>query len=65
MFEGCGFSSCESGLTGMYGLDGSTNATGDDVKKLDILSNDIFVNALRFSTKIEVMVSEENPDPFG
>ena len=47
----------------MYGLDGSTNATGDDVKKLDILSNDIFVNALRFSTKIEVMVSEENPEP--
>ena len=35
------------GLMGMYGLDGSTNATGDGVKKLDVLSNDIFVNALR------------------
>lgn len=52
-----------AGLTGLYGLDGSTNATGDDVKKLDVLSNDIFVNALRFSTKIEVMVSEEDPEP--
>lgn len=33
------------------------------MKKLDVLSNDIFVNALRFSTKIDVMVSEENAEP--
>lgn len=36
-----------AGLTGLYGLDGSENATGDAVKKLDILSNDIFINALK------------------
>ncbi|KDO33127.1 fructose-1,6-bisphosphatase [Saprolegnia parasitica CBS 223.65] len=52
-----------AGLTGLYGLDGSTNSTGDDVKKLDLLSNEIFINSLRNSTKIEVMVSEENEDP--
>ncbi|CAK4077034.1 unnamed protein product [Aphanomyces euteiches] len=52
-----------AGLTGLYGLDGSTNSTGDAVKKLDILSNDIFINALKSSTKIEVMVSEENEEP--
>jgi fructose-1,6-bisphosphatase I len=52
-----------AGLTGLYGLDGSENSTGDAVKKLDILANDIFINALKFSTKIEVMVSEENAEP--
>lgn len=51
-----------AGLTGLYGLDGSTNATGDDVKKLDVLANDIFINSLQFSTKIEVMVSEEEEE---
>ncbi|ETW09948.1 hypothetical protein, variant [Aphanomyces invadans] len=52
-----------AGLTGLYGLDGSQNATGDEVKKLDILANDIFINSLKTSTKIEVMVSEENEEP--
>ncbi|RLN50432.1 hypothetical protein BBJ29_000964 [Phytophthora kernoviae] len=52
-----------AGLTGLYGLDGSENATGDQVKKLDVLSNDIFINSLKFSTKIEVMVSEEEEKP--
>lgn len=52
-----------AGLTGLYGLDGSENSTGDQVKKLDVLANDIFVNSLKFSTKIEVMVSEEEEKP--
>nr|CCA13969.1 unnamed protein product [Albugo laibachii Nc14] len=52
-----------AGLTGLYGLDGSQNATGDAVKKLDVLANDIFVNSLKFSTKIDVMVSEEEEEP--
>ncbi|DAZ96360.1 TPA: hypothetical protein N0F65_008010 [Lagenidium giganteum] len=52
-----------AGLTGLYGLDGSENSTGDAVKKLDVLANDIFINSLKFSTKIEVMVSEENAEP--
>ncbi|GLD96335.1 hypothetical protein PINS_up005018 [Pythium insidiosum] len=52
-----------AGLSGLYGLDGSENSTGDAVKKLDVLANDIFINSLKFSTKIEVMVSEENAEP--
>lgn len=38
---------------------GETNATGDEQKKLDVLSNDIMVNALRASGKTAVLVSEE------
>ena len=36
----------KAGIAGLYGLDGSTNSTGDDVKKLDILANDTFISAL-------------------
>jgi len=52
----------KAGIAGLYGLDGSTNATGDDVKKLDVLSNDVFINALKNSKELAVMVSEENPE---
>lgn len=50
-------------VNGLYGLDGSENSTGDQVKKLDVLSNNVFINALKYSTKIQVMVSEENEEP--
>jgi len=53
----------KAGIAGLYGLDGSTNATGDDVKKLDIIANDAFITALKFSKELAVMVSEENPEP--
>ncbi|KAG1708814.1 hypothetical protein DVH05_022435 [Phytophthora capsici] len=52
-----------AGLTGLYGLDGSENATGDQVKKMDVLANEVFINSLKFSSKIEVMVSEEEVEP--
>jgi fructose-1,6-bisphosphatase I len=42
------------------GLAGHENVQGEEVKKLDELSNDIFINALRSSGKVSVMVSEEN-----
>lgn len=35
---------------------------GEDQKKLDVLSNDIMINALRASGKTAVLVSEENED---
>ena len=35
-----------SGIAGLYGLAGTENSTGDAVKKLDILSNDIMIHAL-------------------
>jgi fructose-1,6-bisphosphatase I len=53
----------KAGAMGNVGLAGSVNFTGDDVKVLDIISNDIFIAALSNSGVCGVMVSEENPDP--
>ncbi|CAG8488312.1 7578_t:CDS:2 [Cetraspora pellucida] len=41
---------------------GVHNISGDEQKKLDVISNEIFINALRSSGKVAVMVSEENED---
>jgi len=53
----------KAGIAGLYGVAGSANATGDDQKKLDVLSNDMFVNALYNSHACCVLVSEECEDP--
>jgi hypothetical protein len=39
----------KAGIAGLYGLAGSENSTGDAVKKLDVLSNDIMIKALSVS----------------
>eukprot|EP00658_Telonema_sp_P-2_P042326 TRINITY_DN3037_c0_g2_i1.p1 TRINITY_DN3037_c0_g2~~TRINITY_DN3037_c0_g2_i1.p1 ORF type:complete len:359 (+),score=94.94 TRINITY_DN3037_c0_g2_i1:167-1243(+) len=52
-----------AGIAGLLGQAGDQNASGDDQKKLDVLSNDIFVNALMNSGTCAVLVSEENDDP--
>ena len=44
------------------GLAGETNVQGEEQKKLDVLSNDIMINALRASGKTAVLVSEELED---
>lgn len=44
------------------GLAGAVNVTGDDVKKLDVLSNDLVINMLRASYSTCCMVSEENKE---
>lgn len=41
---------------------GSVNVTGDDVKKLDVLSNDLVINMLQASYSTCCMVSEENKE---
>ncbi|KAF5315798.1 hypothetical protein D9611_004692 [Ephemerocybe angulata] len=46
-------------LINLVGLAGETNVQGEEQKKLDVLSNDIMVNALRASGKTAVLVSEE------
>eukprot|EP00300_Choanocystis_sp_HF-7_P036286 c52127_g1_i1.p1 GENE.c52127_g1_i1~~c52127_g1_i1.p1 ORF type:complete len:354 (+),score=94.46 c52127_g1_i1:44-1105(+) len=53
----------KSGLANLTGLAGNINVQGEEVKKLDILSNETFVNALRASKVINVMVSEEVEEP--
>jgi fructose-1,6-bisphosphatase I len=45
------------------GTAGSENATGDTQKKLDVLSNEMFVNALVNSHACAILVSEENDEP--
>lgn len=46
-------------LVNLTGLAGSSNSTGDDQKKLDVLSNDLFIAAMRSSGKCALLVSEE------
>jgi fructose-1,6-bisphosphatase I len=53
-----------AGINRLIGSLTSENSTGDTQKKLDVLSNDCFVNALKFSTKIAVMASEEETDVY-
>lgn len=53
----------KAGVANLYGLHGSANASGDDVKKLDVLSNDIMLNALRNSGMCALLVSEEEEAP--
>ncbi|EGE00275.1 fructose-1,6-bisphosphatase [Trichophyton mentagrophytes] len=46
-------------LINLTGLAGSSNTTGDDQKKLDVIGNDVFVAAMRGSGKCRLLVSEE------
>ncbi|XP_058421459.1 fructose-1,6-bisphosphatase 1 isoform X1 [Diceros bicornis minor] len=50
----------KAGIAHLYGIAGSTNVTGDQVKKLDVLSNDLVVNVLKSSFATCVLVSEED-----
>jgi len=52
-----------AGIARLYGLAGEVNSTGDDQKKLDVLSNDMMINALVNSGVCSVLVSEENEEP--
>ncbi len=49
-------------LAGVLGLAGSENVQGEDQKKLDIISNDIFVDAVAQTGTVCGMVSEEIPE---
>ncbi|CAB1414209.1 unnamed protein product [Pleuronectes platessa] len=50
----------KAGIAHLYGIAGSTNVTGDQVKKLDIMSNDLIINMIKSSFTSCVLVSEEN-----
>ena len=41
---------------------GSSNTTGDDQKKLDVIGNDVFVAAMKSSGKCRILVSEEEEE---
>ncbi|KAK2733162.1 Fructose-1,6-bisphosphatase [Myotisia sp. PD_48] len=46
-------------LINLTGLAGSSNITGDDQKKLDVIGNDLFVASMKGSGKCRMLVSEE------
>ena len=52
----------KASLINLIGAAGNTNIQGEDQKKLDVLSNDIMINALRASGKAAVLVSEEDDE---
>jgi fructose-1,6-bisphosphatase I len=49
-------------LINLTGLAGSSNVTGDDQKKLDVIGNDLFIAAMRSSGKCAVLISEEEEE---
>ena len=49
----------QAGFTGQLGYTGEINVQGEKVKKLDIWSNDIFVDLLKETSLVCTMVSEE------
>jgi fructose-1,6-bisphosphatase I len=52
-----------AGINGLYGEEGTVNATGDSVKKLDILSDEIFCNSLLHTHRVALLISEEREEP--
>lgn len=50
----------KAGIAHLFGIAGNINVTGDQVKKLDILSNDLVINMIKSSFTSCVLVSEEN-----
>ncbi|XP_010530243.1 PREDICTED: fructose-1,6-bisphosphatase, cytosolic [Tarenaya hassleriana] len=52
----------KAGLAKLIGLAGETNIQGEEQKKLDVLSNDVFVKAFVSSGRTSILVSEEDED---
>ena len=50
-------------LQGNTGAAGGSNASGDEQKKLDVLANDVFVDALRECGRCSTIVTEEEEVP--
>ena len=46
----------------LSGLAGSSNTTGDEQKKLDVIGNDLFLSAMRSSGRVRILVSEEEEE---
>ncbi|XP_047739091.1 fructose-1,6-bisphosphatase 1 [Hyalella azteca] len=50
----------KAGIAHLYGMAGDVNVQGEEVKKLDVLANDLFINMLKASFSTCLLVSEEN-----
>jgi len=49
-------------LRNLIGLAGGSNITGDAQKRLDVIGNDVFINAMRGCGKVKMIVSEEEDE---
>lgn len=52
-----------AGISNLTGLAGEQNVQGEDQKKLDVISNEVFCNCLRTSGRTGVIASEEEDLP--
>ncbi|XP_044738422.1 fructose-1,6-bisphosphatase 1 [Chrysoperla carnea] len=50
----------KAGIASLHGLVGTSNVQGEEVKKLDLLANELFINMLRSSYTTCALISEEN-----
>lgn len=53
----------QAGLVDILGETGTTNATLDEVKKIDVFSNDLLIQTLRESGEVAAIASEEMEEP--
>lgn len=49
-----------AGIANLYGIAGEVNIQGEEVKKLDVLANELFINLLKSSFTTCLLVSEED-----
>jgi fructose-1,6-bisphosphatase I len=54
----------KAGLADILGNYGTTNVQGEEVKKLDVIANETFLNYLEKTGEICAIISEENDDVF-
>ncbi len=52
----------QADLADILGSVGERNVQGEDVQKLDVFANKVFINSLNYIGKVCVMASEENQD---
>jgi fructose-1,6-bisphosphatase I len=52
-----------AGISNLTGLAGAANVQGEDQKKLDVISNEVFSNCLRSSGRTGIIASEEEDTP--
>lgn len=50
----------KAGIAKLFGIAGDTNVSGDQQQKLDVMSNELFVNMLKSSYTTCLLVSEED-----
>ncbi|KAK4337201.1 hypothetical protein RND71_043300 [Anisodus tanguticus] len=50
----------KAGIQKLFGIEGTVNVQGEDVKKLDVLANELFINMIKSSYSAAMLISEEN-----